>query len=212
MKPRILINSLHLTRFISSLQGRSKVTGCVSMYDLPRPVVKTRGLLNLRAYKTTELLEYDDKYVMYPIKEKDGTVLKYVVWVLKEVRVVGIALLRDLAAKMEENEAQRGMLVGGSRYTPAGKKYAKAARIELVEGGYASFDLFEHELVPKHWIASDEEINMVLTHYKIKKSQLPRIASDDPAVKVLGALQGQVLRIERDSLTSGTSYYYRLVN
>ncbi len=38
------------------------------------------------------------------------------------------------------------------------------------------------------------------------------VASDDPAVKVLGAIQGQVLRIERDSLTSGSSYYYRLVD
>lgn len=182
------------------------------MYDLPRPVVKTRGLLNLRAFITTELLEYEDKFVMYPTKEKDGKLLKYVVWILKETRVVGIALLRDLATKMEENEAQRGMLVGGTRFTPAGKKYAKSAKIELVEGGYASFDLFEHELVPNHWIADDEEIKLVLTHYKITKSQLPRIASDDPAVKVLGAVAGQVLRIERDSLTSGTSYYYRLVN
>jgi DNA-directed RNA polymerase subunit H (RpoH/RPB5) len=181
------------------------------MYDLPRPVVKTRGLLNLRAYKTTELLEYEDKFVMYPTKEKDGMLLKYVVWIIKEARVVGIALLRELAGKMEENEAQRGMLVGGSRYTPAAKKYAASSRIELVEGGYASFDLFEHELVPTHWIASDEEIELVLSHYKIDKSQLPRIAFNDPAVKVLGAVRGQILRIERDSLTSGSSYYYRLV-
>lgn len=174
--------------------------------------MKTRGLLNLRSYKTTELLEYDDKYVMYPTKEKDDMQLRYVVWILKEIRVVGIALLRDLATKMEETEAQRGMLVGGSRYTPAGKKYATSAKIELVEGGYASFDLFEHELVPKHWIASKDEVELVLTHYKIEKAQLPRIARDDPAVKVLGALPGQVLRIERESLTSGHSYYYRLVN
>ena len=187
------------------------VTGYVTMIELPRPVVKTRGLLNLRAYKTTELLEYDDKFVMYPTKDKDGRTLKYVVWILKETRVVGIALLRDLAGKMEEEEAQRGMLVGGSRFTPAGRKFAKSARIELVEGGYASFDLFEHDLVPKHWIANDDEVDLVLSHYKIRKDQLPRIASDDPAVKVLGALPGQVLRIERDSLTSGSSYYYRLV-
>ena len=181
------------------------------MYDLPRPVVKTRDLLNLREYKTVELLEYEDKYVLYPTKEKDGQQLKYVVWILKEARIVGIALLRDLSSKMEENEAQRGMLVGGSRYTPAGKKYAKVSRIELVTGGYASFDLFEHELVPKHWIANDDEVEMILTHYKIDKIQLPRIASDDPAVKVLGALPGHVLRIERESLTSGHSYYYRFV-
>jgi len=182
------------------------------MYDLPRPVVKTRSLLNLRAYKTTELLEYEDKFVLYPTKDKEGMTLKYVVWILKEARVVGIALLRDLTSNMDENEAQRGMLVGGTRYTPAGKKYAAGARIELVEGGYASFDLFEHELVPKHWIASDEEIELVLTHYKINKTQLPRIAFNDPAVKVLGALPGQILRIERESITSGSSYYYRLVN
>ncbi|MHA1633751.1 MAG: DNA-directed RNA polymerase subunit H [Candidatus Thorarchaeota archaeon] len=181
------------------------------MYELPRPVVKTRGLLNLRAYKTSELLEYEDKFVLYPTKEKDGMLLKYVVWIIKEARVIGIALLRDLANKIEETEAQRGMLVGGSRYTPAAKKYAASSRIELVEGGYASFDLFEHELVPKHWIASDEEIELVLSHYKINKTQLPRIAFDDPAVKVLGALRGQILRIERKSLTSGSSYYYRLI-
>jgi len=181
------------------------------MYDLPRPVVKTRDLLNLRNYKTVELLEYDDKFVMYPTKEKDGQHLKYVVWILKEARIVGIALLRDLASKMDENEAHRGMLVGGSRFTPAGKKFAHTARIDLVTGGYASFDLFEHELVPKHWIASDEEVQMILTHYKIDKVQLPRIASDDPAVKVLGALPGHVLRIERESQTSGHSYYYRFV-
>ncbi|MHA1495607.1 MAG: hypothetical protein ACTSRQ_16535 [Candidatus Thorarchaeota archaeon] len=97
------------------------------MYELPRPVVKTRGLLNLRAYKTSELLEYEDKFVLYPTKEKDGMLLKYVVWIIKEARVIGIALLRDLANKIEETEAQRGMLVGGSRYTPAAKKYAASS-------------------------------------------------------------------------------------
>ena len=200
-----------MTRFIFPPNGRSKVTGYVFMYELPRPVVKTRDLLNLRAYKTTELLEYDDKYVMYPTKEKDGMLLKYVVWILKESRVVGIALLRDLTGKMEENEAQRGMLVGGSRFTPAGKKYAASARIELVEGGYASFDLFEHELVPKHWIASNDEVEMILNHYKIEKKKLPRIAAIDPAVKVLGAVPGHIVRIERESVTSGSTYYYRFV-
>ena len=174
------------------------------MFELPTAVVKTRGLLNLRAYKTTELLEFEDRYVMYPTKEEKGVFKKYVVWILKEPRVVGIALVKELAQEMEETESQRGMLVGGVRFTPA-------AKVELVEGGYASFDLFEHELVPKHWIASDEEVNLVLAHYKIKKTQLPTIGTEDPAARVLGALPGQVLRIERESITSGTSYYYRLV-
>ena len=181
------------------------------MFELPSQVVKTRGLLNLRAYKTTELLEYEDKYVMYPTKGEGEKISRYVVWILKEPKVIGIAFVKDIASKMEEVEAQRGMLIGGLRFTPAAKKEASSSRVELIEGGYASFDLFEHELVPPHSIASDEEIELVLNHYKIHKTQLPRISHDDPAVRVLGAVSGQVLRIERTSDTAGTTYYYRLV-
>ena len=181
------------------------------MIELPSAVIRTRGLLNLRSYSVSEVLEYDDKYVMHPTREVDGEVLKYVIWILKESKVVGVAIIRDLASQMEETESQRGMLVGGSRFTPASKKYAKISRVELVDGGYASFDLFEHELVPAHIITPEDEIQLVLDHYGIEKSQLPRILREDPAVKVLGARPGQVIRIERESLTAGTSFYYRLV-
>ncbi|MEM2142071.1 MAG: DNA-directed RNA polymerase subunit H [Candidatus Thorarchaeota archaeon] len=80
-----------------------------------------------------------------------------------------------------------------------------------MEGTYSSFDLFQHELVPKHVIASEEEVQMVLDHYRISKSQLPRILKDDPVAKMLGAKVGQVLRIERPSETAGVTFYYRLV-
>jgi DNA-directed RNA polymerase subunit H len=130
---------------------------------------------------------------------------------LKEPKVVGVALVRDVVRNMEESNAQEGMLVGGSRFTPAAKKHARVARVELVEGGYASFELFGHELVPKHTIATDDEVQLVLEHYGIEKSQLPRIRREDPAARVLGAKISQVIRIERESPTAGKVYYYRLV-
>jgi len=179
--------------------------------DIPRIVEKTRALLALRGFATHELLEYDDRFVMHPQGDLGGTIVKYVIWILKEERVVGIAIVRDLAKEMEENESQRGILVGGNRFTPAAKKYAKASRIELVEGNYASFDLFDHDLVPTHIIAEQSEVDLVLKHYKIKKTQLPRIHQSDPAARVLGARAGQVIRIERDSETAGSTFYYRLV-
>jgi DNA-directed RNA polymerase subunit H len=181
------------------------------MIELPRTIIRTRDLLNLRSYSVNEVLEYEDRYVMYPTIEVDGEVNKYVIWMLKESKVVGVAYVRDLAREMEETNSQRGMLVGGFRFTPAAKKMALLSRVELVDDGYASFDLFEHELVPEHIIASDEEIQLVLDHYGIEKNQLPRIFREDPAVKVLGARPGQVIRIERESLTAGRSFYYRLV-
>ena len=181
------------------------------MIELPQSVLKTRSLLNLRSYSIDEVLEYDNRFTMYPTREIEGESYKYVVWVLKESKVVGVAIVRDLFREMEETNSVRGMLVGGSRFTPAAKKVALTSRIELVVGNYASFDLFQHELVPPHIIASDDEIELVLNHYGIARNQLPRIYRDDPAVKVLGARPGEIVRIQRESPTAGSTFYYRLV-
>jgi DNA-directed RNA polymerase subunit H len=180
-------------------------------FEIPSIVVKTRELLALRGFSANELLEYQDRYILHPTKESKDSHLKYVVWVLKEEKVIGVAIVRDLVKEMEETESQRGMLVGGTRYTPASKKYAKASKVELVAGTYSSFDLFGHEMVPTHVIAEDTEIQLVLEHYGIRKTHLPRIQVRDPAARVLGARPGQVVRVERSSPTAGTSYYYRLV-
>ncbi len=181
------------------------------MVELPTTVIKTRGLLALRGYTVNELFEHEDRYQMFPVKQSGDEEFKSVVWILKEAKVIGVATIKDVLRDMEEAGAQEGMLVGGSRFTSAARKQAKLMRVELVEGNYSSFDLFQHELVPKHVIASDDEVKMVLDYYAIKKPQLPRIMKDDPAAKVLGAKAGQVLRIERESPTAGKTYYYRLV-
>ena len=180
-------------------------------FEIPSIVVKTRELLALRGFSANELLEYEDRYALHPTKESKDNLLKYVVWVLKEEKVVGVAIVRELVKEMEETESQRGMLVGGTRFTPASKKYAKVSKVELVAGTYSSFDLFGHEMVPTHVIAEDTEIQLVLEHYGIRKTHLPRIQVRDPAARVLGARPGQVVRVERSSPTAGTSYYYRLV-
>ncbi len=197
----------------------SLFVGCCEMAEMidgaergiPTIVKKTRQLLTLRGYTVNELYEYDTRYVMIPEKRTDDHVTRSVVWVLKEPRVVGVAIIKDLIRSMEENEAEEGILVGGARFTPAAKKQARESNVELVEGTYSSFDLFKHELVPKHYIASEEEVRRVLEYYGISKTDLPRIYRDDPAVRVLGAKAGQVIRVERFSPTAGKTHYWRLV-
>ena len=202
----MLFDNVYINASESSL-----VTGFNILSNFPTIVEKTRALLAIRGFRTHELLEYDDRFTMHPEKQAGDALVRYVIWILKEERVVGVALVRDLVTEMEEIEAQRGMLVGGTRFTPASIKYAKFSKVELVEGNYSSFDLFDHQLVPAHVIIESAEIELLTTHYKIKKTQLPRVHSSDPAARVLGARPGQVLRIERDSETSGKTYYYRLV-
>jgi DNA-directed RNA polymerase subunit H (RpoH/RPB5) len=131
-----------------------------------------------------ELLEYEDRYVMHPTREAEDVTVKSTVWIFKEPKVIGVAVVRELVKAMEESQAHEGMLVGGSRVTPASKKLSREMRVELVEGGYSSFDLFGHNLVPKHIVADEDEIKLVLDHYGITRSQLPRIYRTDAAVKV----------------------------
>jgi DNA-directed RNA polymerase subunit H len=181
------------------------------MLEIPSIVLKTRELLTLRGYTVSELLEYENRYVMYPKRKKDNRVLTKTVWIFKEPKIVGIAVVKDILNDMEEKETYDGMLVGGVRFTPAAKKHAAKARVELVVGNYASFDIFDHNLVPNHGIADDSEIDMILKHYGITKSQLPRIAREDPAAKAIGAKTGNVIRIERDSPIAGKTFYYRIV-
>jgi DNA-directed RNA polymerase subunit H len=181
------------------------------MEEFPAIVIKTRALLTMRDYVVDELFEYANRYAMYPIKGSGADATRAVTWILKESKVVGVAMVRDVAREMEERNAQDGMLVGGLRFTPAAKKSARTARVELIEGTYASFEIFKHELVSKHSIVNADEIQLVLSHYGIEKNQLPRILRDDPAAKALGAKPGEVVRIERDSAAAGIVYYYRLV-
>ena len=66
-------------------------------------------------------------------------------------------------------------------------------------------------LVPKHQVLTPDETKLVLDKYKISINQLPKISEDDVVVKEIGANVGDVIRISRNSVTAGTSDYYRLV-
>ncbi len=71
--------------------------------------------------------------------------------------------------------------------------------------------LWQHQLVPRHYICEEAELTEALKIYNAGKSQLPRILVSDSAAKALGAEVGQVLKVERLSPTAGVHYAYRLV-
>jgi DNA-directed RNA polymerase subunit H len=58
---------------------------------------------------------------------------------------------------------------------------------------------------------SEEEVSQLFSSYSITSEQLPKMYHDDPAVKVIGAKIGDVIRIIRTSQTAGRAESYRLV-
>ncbi len=75
----------------------------------------------------------------------------------------------------------------------------------------AKTDILKHALVPAHEIMSKKDVKEMLDRYNITRGQLPKIMSNDPAVKMINAEPGEVLKITRVSETAGRSIFYRVV-
>ncbi|MHA2428707.1 MAG: DNA-directed RNA polymerase subunit H [Candidatus Hermodarchaeia archaeon] len=72
-------------------------------------------------------------------------------------------------------------------------------------------NVFDHLLVPKHTLLSQEEVERVLNKYRIKPYQLPKIMASDPAALAIQAQPGNVIKILRKSHTAGEAIAYRYV-
>lgn len=74
-----------------------------------------------------------------------------------------------------------------------------------------SFNILNHQLVPKHIILKECEVKDLMEKYNISPNQLPKIFTNDAVIKSIGAKAGDVIKIIRKSPTAGESVYYRIV-
>lgn len=132
-------------------------------------------------------------------------------WVIPTRGTVGIAYINQLKKAMEKREIERGIIVTSGRYTSAAKVKAKKGGIELIPRIFPAFNIFEHELVPKHELLTPEEKMKILMEYRVQPYHLPRIRAADPAAKAIGARPGDIVRIIRKSPTAGKYVSYRYV-
>ncbi|MHA1669117.1 MAG: DNA-directed RNA polymerase subunit H [Promethearchaeota archaeon] len=73
-------------------------------------------------------------------------------------------------------------------------------------------DVLLHELVPKHYLLTKEETKELLDKFKITLNDLPQIFEKDPVAIAIGAKEGDVVKIVRQSHTTVKSInYYRFV-
>ncbi len=73
-------------------------------------------------------------------------------------------------------------------------------------------DILRHQLVPKHILLTKKETQELLDKYKINVIDLPQIFEKDPVAIAIGAKEGDVVMILRESNTTVKSIsYYRYV-
>ena len=170
---------------------------------------KAEVLIKLRGYKLIKKQKHEDAigYIIEIPKEKQ----KALVWCVPGETTVGINSINRLGKAMKDADVERGIIVTDGRYTHAVKQGAKKKKIELLPKTFPAFDIFQHKLVPKQEILTEEEKTELLTKFKVQPYQLPQISSVDPTVKAIGARPGDVLRVIRKSPTAGEHIAYRYV-
>lgn len=168
---------------------------------------RVKVLIKLRGYKLLKKKEYKNAIGFF-VKTPEG---KNMIYCIPSQRTVGVQFIKDLVKTMEEEKLERAIVVTGGRYTQAAKKTAQKNGVELIPRIFPIFNLFDHELVPKHEILPPDEREKLLAQYRVQPYQLPIIKTSDPAVIAIGAKTGDIVKIFRDSATAGKYVSYRYV-
>lgn len=181
----------------------------MSVKELTIEERKAEVLIQLRKYKLVEKQSYEGAYAYIIDIPQDKE--RAIVWCILGEATVGIAAMNTLYKLLKEKELDRAIVITEGRYTHAVKTGAKKKNVELLPKSFPVFNIFEHQLVPFHEILNEKEKNQLLTQYKVQPYKMPQIKSGDPAVKVIGAKPGDVLKITRKSTTAGEHITYRYV-
>ena len=166
-----------------------------------RELVRDDGLPE-RSTHTLSVEKQDDPddtlFVFFPSDEK-----------------VGVKPIRTYCERMKEESVKRAILVTRDNLTPFAKQAVAEMRqqkynIEYFREAELLVDITEHVLVPQHIVMTDDEKKTLLTRYKLRPEQLPRIQETDPVARYYGLRRGQVVKIVRPSETAGRYVTYRI--
>ncbi len=172
-----------------------------------RVIDGAKSILSTRGFNITSESEKEEHHDIFGKDPEKKTIIVRI----PTKEVVGVRELREYKEEIEEKQYDHAILLALSKYTHYAKREAKAAGIETFSIKFPFFNLFKHYLVPLHEFATEEEIKELERKYSIFKYQLPKISAEDPAVQLLGAKVGDVLKIIRNSPTAGEFIVYRAV-
>ena len=175
---------------------------------------KLKILMKLRGYNKVSEEDKKDgiKDIIVQVKKKRK---KLLIRLITESRLssgsIGVIRIRNMKKELEKSGLD-GILLADGRYTFSAKREAQKKGIELISGqDIPAFDIFKHQLVPKHEILPKEEGDKLLQKFRIQPWQLPWIKPSDVVVIMIGASPGDILKITRKSPTAGEAITYRYV-
>lgn len=179
-----------------------------------------------RGYATSQqILTFEDFSQKYSSVQNNSTILNFVASKQEcgEGKTLGVYFSNDEKLskvnleKIIQDYISQGVnsivLITTAKLNPSCKALVKASKLQvehfLIEE--LQFNVTKHVLVPRHRILSPQECEELLSKLKTDRGKLPAILTTDVVCRYIGGRVGDIIEIDRKSLTSGQSLYYRAV-
>lgn len=186
-------------------------------------------MLNRRGYDVPDnvtartLNQLESKYVANEVPvlnflaSRNGDNIMVVFFNDQHTAKLGLAPIRELVTMMEEHGCKDALLVVHDGLTsPAASMLRELeAKSGIVITAFQAdtllYDIWEHAAVPRHTLLTPTQRAALLKDLRCTPDQLPRMLRDDPMARYMGLRCGDVVRIDRPSITVGRDVYYRIV-
>jgi DNA-directed RNA polymerase subunit H (RpoH/RPB5) len=97
-----------------------------------------------------------------------------------------------------------------SKITPkAYKQFIEYDNLEVFFSDDLLVNKIDHIFVPKHIVLSQEEQDQIRKEYGFKRIEIGIIKESDPIARYYNLKPGNIIRIERPSVNSGITVYFR---
>jgi len=129
---------------------------------------------------------------------------------------VGAEPVRIFMERMNSEGVKRAIIVVKVNLTSYAKRAIRETtqslpiKLEYFRDNELLVDITEHTLVPEHIVLTQAEKQQLLTRYRLKPNQLPKIQVQDPVARYFGLAPKQVVKIIRSSETAGRYVTYRI--
>lgn len=112
--------------------------------------------------------------------------------------------IKDIQFTMEKSNTKRAIIVIDGNLSPKSKGFIHYLATEKIYINVytleeAQYNVMKHDLVPVHKVCSFAEKKGILNGYNVKEDEIPIINLADPAVRHIGAIKGQLVKIIRNS-------------
>ncbi|GAB5585515.1 DNA-directed RNA polymerases II 24 kDa polypeptide (RNA polymerase II subunit 5) [Umbelopsis nana] len=204
-------------------EARNEVARLWRVYKTIHHLVNDRGYLvsqseldmDLETFKDTfaRTSEIDRDQLTFLVQKKDDPADQLLVFFPKD-KSVGVKPIRKYVERMLTQNIPKGIIVFQQTMTSSANKVIQGMsakyHLESFQEAELLVNITKHVLVPTHIVLSQEEKLALLKRYRLKETQLPRIQQTDPVARYYGLKRGQVVKIMRNSETSGRYVSYRL--